>query len=54
VRQAALASRLPSNSLRKACRDRAYVFTDDHSVEQVEARLREIIAARDDVLPEST
>ena len=31
-------------------RDRAYVFTDDHSAAEVETRLREIIRARDDVV----
>jgi NAD(P)-dependent dehydrogenase (short-subunit alcohol dehydrogenase family) len=32
---------------------RDYVFTDDHHTEAVEARLRAILAARDDVLPET-
>ncbi len=32
-------------------RGRAYVFTDHHSTVDVEARLRAILAARDDVLP---
>lgn len=31
-------------------RERAYVFTDDHHAEQVETRLREILAARDEVV----
>ena len=31
-------------------RDRSYVFTDDHSVAEVEARLRAILAARADVI----
>ena len=31
--------------------DRPYVFTDDHSVEEVEERLRSILSARADVLP---
>jgi NAD(P)-dependent dehydrogenase (short-subunit alcohol dehydrogenase family) len=31
-------------------RGRAYVFTDDHHAEQVEARLRGILAARDEVV----
>jgi hypothetical protein len=31
-------------------RNRAYVFTDDHSTGDVEARLRAILAARADVL----
>jgi hypothetical protein len=31
-------------------RDRAYVFTDDHSTAEVDARLRAISAARADVL----
>ena len=33
-------------------RGRDYVFTDDHHAEAVEARLRAILAARHDVLPE--
>lgn len=33
-------------------RDRAYVFTDHHSTAEVEDRLRAILAARADVLPE--
>jgi NAD(P)-dependent dehydrogenase (short-subunit alcohol dehydrogenase family) len=32
-------------------RDRAYVFTDDHSTSEVERRLRSVLAARDDVIP---
>jgi NAD(P)-dependent dehydrogenase (short-subunit alcohol dehydrogenase family) len=32
-------------------RNRAYVFTDDHSEADVDARLRRILAARADVLP---
>ena len=31
-------------------RNRAYVFTDDHSTSEVEERLRAILAARADVL----
>jgi hypothetical protein len=31
--------------------DRAYVFTDDHSTEDVERRLRDVLAARADVIP---
>jgi NAD(P)-dependent dehydrogenase (short-subunit alcohol dehydrogenase family) len=34
-------------------RGRDYVFTDDHHTDAVEARLRAILAAREDVLPES-
>jgi NAD(P)-dependent dehydrogenase (short-subunit alcohol dehydrogenase family) len=31
--------------------DRAYVFTDDHSTDDVERRLRAVLAARADVIP---
>jgi hypothetical protein len=30
--------------------DRPYVFTDDHSVDEVEGRLRALLAARTDVI----
>jgi hypothetical protein len=31
--------------------NRAYVFTDDHSTDDVERRLRAVLAARADVIP---
>jgi NAD(P)-dependent dehydrogenase (short-subunit alcohol dehydrogenase family) len=43
-------SSVARNVLDAVRRGRPYVFTDDHSTEQVEARLRAILAARDDVL----
>jgi NAD(P)-dependent dehydrogenase (short-subunit alcohol dehydrogenase family) len=43
-------STVAANVLDAIRRQRAYVFTDDHATEAVEARLRAILAARDDVL----
>jgi NAD(P)-dependent dehydrogenase (short-subunit alcohol dehydrogenase family) len=39
-----------ANVLDAIRRDRAYVFTDDHSTIEVERRLRAVLAARDDVI----
>jgi NAD(P)-dependent dehydrogenase (short-subunit alcohol dehydrogenase family) len=43
-------SAVAANVIDAIRRQRPYVFTDDHASDQVAARLREIIAARDDVL----
>jgi len=43
-------SAVARNVLDAMRRGRPYVFTDDHSTEQVDARLRAILSARDDVL----
>ena len=43
-------STVARNVLDAIRRGRPYVFTDDHSREQVDVRLRSILAARDDVL----
>jgi NAD(P)-dependent dehydrogenase (short-subunit alcohol dehydrogenase family) len=40
-----------ANVLDAIRRDRAYVFTDDHSRDDVERRLTSVLAARDDVTP---
>jgi NAD(P)-dependent dehydrogenase (short-subunit alcohol dehydrogenase family) len=45
------ASTVAANVMDAIRRGRPYVFTDDHSTEAVEARLRQILASRDDVLP---
>jgi NAD(P)-dependent dehydrogenase (short-subunit alcohol dehydrogenase family) len=39
-----------ANVLDAIRRDRPYVFTDDHSTDEVELRLRAVMAARDDVI----
>jgi NAD(P)-dependent dehydrogenase (short-subunit alcohol dehydrogenase family) len=39
-----------ANVLDAIRRDRAYVFTDDHSTDEVEGRLRAVLAARADVI----
>ena len=39
-----------ANVLDAIRRDRAYVFTDDHSTEEVERRLRAVLAARSEVI----
>lgn len=39
-----------ANVLDAIRRDRAYVFTDDHSADEVEGRLRALLAARTDVI----
>jgi NAD(P)-dependent dehydrogenase (short-subunit alcohol dehydrogenase family) len=44
------ASAVAANVVDAIRRDRAYVFTDDHSTAEVDARLRAISAARADVL----
>jgi NAD(P)-dependent dehydrogenase (short-subunit alcohol dehydrogenase family) len=44
-------SAVARNVLDAMRRGRPYVFTDDHSTKEVDARLRSILAARDDVLP---
>ena len=44
------ASAVAANVLDAIRRRRAYVFTDDHATDAVKARLRAILAARDDVL----
>ena len=43
-------SSVARNVLDAIRRGRPYVFTDDHSTREVDARLRAILAARDDVL----
>ena len=43
-------SAVAANVLDATRRQRAYVFTDNHATAAVEARLRAILAARDDVL----
>ncbi|RBY86836.1 SDR family NAD(P)-dependent oxidoreductase [Blastococcus sp. TF02A-26] len=45
------AGQVAANVVDGVRRDRAYVFTDDHSTGEVEARLRSILAARADVIP---
>ncbi|MGO9855389.1 MAG: SDR family NAD(P)-dependent oxidoreductase [Acidimicrobiales bacterium] len=45
-------SAVAANVLDAIRRRRAYVFTDDHATDAVAARLRAILAARDDVLGE--
>jgi hypothetical protein len=39
-----------ANVLDAIRRDRPYVFTDDHSTDEVERRLRAVIAARTEVI----
>ena len=41
------------NVLDAVWRQRPYVFTDDHSADAVEARMREIVLARQEVLDSS-
>jgi NAD(P)-dependent dehydrogenase (short-subunit alcohol dehydrogenase family) len=43
-------STVATNVLDAIRKQRPYVFTDDHSTEPVEARLREILSARSDVI----
>jgi hypothetical protein len=45
------AATVATNVIDAIRRDRAYVFTDDHSKEDVERRLRDVLAARADVIP---
>jgi NAD(P)-dependent dehydrogenase (short-subunit alcohol dehydrogenase family) len=45
------AAAVAANILDAIKRDRPYVFTDQHSAEDVEARLNDIIGSRSDVLP---
>jgi NAD(P)-dependent dehydrogenase (short-subunit alcohol dehydrogenase family) len=44
------ASTVAANVLDAIQRGRAYVFTDDHSTDDVESRLRVVLAARADVI----
>jgi NAD(P)-dependent dehydrogenase (short-subunit alcohol dehydrogenase family) len=44
-------SAVAANVMDAIRRGRPYVFTDDHSTEAVDTRLRQILASRDDVLP---
>ena len=44
------AATVAANVLDAIQNDRAYVFTDDHSTEDVERRLRDVLAARADVI----
>lgn len=48
------ASAVAANVVDAIRRRRPYVFTDDHSTADVEARLRAILAARADVIPETS
>jgi NAD(P)-dependent dehydrogenase (short-subunit alcohol dehydrogenase family) len=45
------AATVAANVVDAVRRNRSYVFTDDHSTQDVEARLQAIVAARADVLP---
>lgn len=45
------ASTVAANVVDAVLRNRPYVFTDDHHAQEVEARLRSIMAARSEVLP---
>ena len=45
------AATVAANVVDAVRRNRSYVFTDDHSTQDVEARLQAILAARADVLP---
>ena len=40
-----------ANVLDAIRRERPYVFTDDHSTDEVERRLRAVLASRADVVP---
>lgn len=45
------AEQVAANVLDAISRDRPYVFTDDHSADEVRVRLQALLDARDDVLP---